>query len=251
MGLKKKAIVITPATGSPELADCINSVRQQTYPETHHLIVVDGAKFSSSVDSVFKKLGIIGTGNKFFRCDIPFNTGGGGYYGHRIIASFGHLVPDYDYVLFLDQDNWYDPNHVESLIETIEKFNVDWSYSLRKICDKNGNYLVDDNCESLGWWPAWVDKDTYLIDTSSYCFKVPFFKLYCGHWDYGWGADRRFFHLIKDVLKHVKFDTSRLHTLNYRLGGNEGSVNKEFFENGNKVMMEKYKGEFPWKKRYL
>jgi hypothetical protein len=36
--------------------------------------------------------------------------------------------------------------------------------------------------------------------------------------------------------------------VNYCLGGNEGSVKKEFFEYGNGIMLEKYNGKLPWKK---
>lgn len=246
----KKAIVITPTTGSKVLKDNINSVREQTYSNTHHLLVVDGSQFSSAVDGVLKEVGVIGYGEKFFRCDIPFNTGGGGYYGHRVMAAFGHLIPDYDYVLFLDQDNWYDPEHVETLVHACERNNKEWSYSFRKIFDKDKNFLCEDNCESLGKWPVWVDQDAYLIDTSSYCFKVDFFKT-CSHlWDFGWGADRRFFTIVKNN-KSDSYESNYKHTLNYRLGGNEGSVQKEFFEKGNQLYLNRYNGKYPWKRLSL
>jgi hypothetical protein len=32
----------------------------------------------------------------------------------------------------------------------------------------------------------------------------------------------------------------------YRLDGNENSVNKEFFEEGNEIQRQKYNGNFPW-----
>jgi hypothetical protein len=32
------------------------------------------------------------------------------------------------------------------------------------------------------------------------------------------------------------------------VNGNPGSVNAEFFENGNKVMAQKYDGKYPWVK---
>lgn len=247
----KKAIVITPTTGSSELTDCIRSVRRQTFPNTHHLLVVDGVKYTQPVDRVLKDVGIVGTGDSFFRCDLPFNTGGGGYYGHRVMAAFGHLIPDYDYVLFLDQDNWYDPDHVESLVDVCESKNMDWSYSLRKIYNADGTFVTEDNCESLGKWPVWTDPTSFLIDTSSFCFKVPYFKLVGYLWDFGWGADRRFYHILKDVMHHIKNDCSFKYSLNYRLGGNEGSVKAEFFEAGNKNYQVKYNGALPWKKTFL
>ena len=244
MGLS--ILVITPTTGSPELADAVYSVLNQTNKEVENLLVVDGVKFSSKVDEVLNDARIT-TGGKVKRIDLPFNTGGGGFYGHRIMAGFGHLI-DHDYVLFLDQDNWYAPDHVESLINNIGNKNLDWAYSLRRIFDKDKNYITDDNCESLGRWPAWVDENAYLIDTSSYCFKTSFYRQVCHIWDYGWGGDRRFYSILKDHIKHTNYGCTGNHSLNYRLGGNEGSVTKEFFDQGNKVMYDKYKKreDFPW-----
>lgn len=246
----KSIIVITPTTGSLELIDAVRSVSRQSL-SCHHLLVVDGVLYSRDVDITLKKGGIICNNHNLFRCDIPFNTGGGGYYGHRIMAGFGHFIPSYDYVLFLDQDNWYDPEHVESLVTVCERSNLDWAYSFRKIYSKDKEFLMEDNCESLGKWPAWVDNNVFLIDTSSYCFKTSFFSQFSHLWDYGWGADRRFFHILKNMIKHTNYDTSYKHTLCYRLGGNEGSVQKDFFEQGNNSYLKIYNGELPWKKRSL
>jgi len=239
-------LVITPTTGSPELVDAIKSVQNQTNKIVEHLLVVDGVRFSERVDITLQDAGIK-TSGKLRRLDLPFNTGSGGFYGHRIMAGFGHLI-NHDYVLFLDQDNWFEPDHVDSLISIIENKKLDWAYSLRQIFDKDKNYLTPDNCESLGMWPAWVDENAYLIDTSSYCFKTSFYRQVCHIWDYGWGGDRRFYTILKDHIKHTNYGCTGDHSLNYRLGGNEGSVTKEFFEQGNKVMYEKYKGRenLPW-----
>lgn len=242
MGLK--ALVITPTTGAPELVDAVKSVIGQTYSDVDHLIVVDGVDFSYRTDRTLEDGGIV-VGNRVKRVDLPFNTGGGGFYGHRVMAAFSHLV-NHDVVLFLDQDNWFEPNHVESLVKDIKELNVDWTYSLRKVFDKDKNFVCEDNCESLGRWPVWVNEQAYLIDSSSYCFKTDFLRKVGHVWDFGWGADRRFYTVIKEQLKHQNYTCSGLHTLNYRLGGNEGSVQAEFFLEGNIKTLEKYNGKLPW-----
>lgn len=248
MGLS--VLVITPTTGAPELADAMRSVQSQTYKNVEHLIVVDGTKFSSNVDRVYNNVEFI-TDEKIKRIDLPFNTGGGGFYGHRIMAGFGHLI-NHDYVLFLDQDNWFEKEHVETLINIIENKNLDWSYSLRQIFDKDKNYITVDNCESLGRWPAWVGPDVHLIDTSAYCFKTSFYRQVCHIWDYGWGGDRRFYTILKDHIKHDNYACSGKYTLNYRLGGNDGSVQASFFIDGNKHQEGIYPGchprNYPWNK---
>lgn len=243
------ALVITPTTGAPELADAINSVLAQTYTDIEHLIVVDGLNFSKRTDETLEKAGIV-TGGKVKRVDLPYNTGGGGYYGHRVMAAFSHLF-NHDYVLFLDQDNWYDPDHVKSLIDEIEKYKFEWAYSLRSIYDKDGNYLLNDNCESLGRFPAWVDDNAFLIDSSSYCFTNNFIRMVGHIWDFGWGADRRFYTIVKDQIGHNNYGCNNKYTLNYRLGGNEGSVTSDFFKQGNAKMLAKYGSEsnLPWQKQ--
>jgi hypothetical protein len=241
----KKAIVITPTTGSLELVDAVKSVQEQ-FVDVDHLLVVDGTEYSERTNKTLE-YGQIKLGNNLHRIDLPFNTGKNGFYGHRIMAAFGHLI-NHEYVLFLDQDNYYDPEHIDRLITTIEKNNYDWAYSLRTIVDEKGDYLTLDECESLGKWPTWVDPNSHLIDTSSYCFKTSFYRQIGHTWDFGWGADRRFYSIIKDHIKHTNYGCTGDHSLNYRLGGNEGSVTKEFFDHGNKVMYDKYKNRenFPW-----
>jgi len=238
------ALVIIPTTGAPELVDAVRSVISQTYKNVECLIVVDGAEFSRQTDETLAG-NIITNGGRVSRIDLPYNTGGNGFYGHRVMAAFSHLV-NHDYILFLDQDNWFEPYHVESMISEIKQFNLDWVYSLRKIYDKDKNYLCDDNCESLGRWPVWVNDQAYLIDSSSYCFKTEFIRKIGHIWDHGWGADRRFYTVVKDQLKHQNYTCTSKHTMCYRLGGNEGSVTKEFFEEGNKKILEKYNGKLPW-----
>lgn len=238
-----KALVITPSTGSDELLDAINSVLVQTIT-VDHLIVCDGDKFKDRVKYIVDK---VVESPHVTACYLPYNTGGNGFYGHRVMAAFGHLV-NHDYILFLDQDNWYKPEHVETLVNEIETYNFDWSYSLRCIYDKDKNYICDDNCESLGRWPAWVGEKVYLVDSSSYCFKTSFLRQVGHHWDFGWGADRRFYAILKDHYKHNNYSCTNKHTLNYRLGGNDGSVTLDFFRQGNELMLKKYTdvSKMPW-----
>jgi glycosyltransferase involved in cell wall biosynthesis len=238
--IERPVTVITPTIGKPELKKAIESVKNQTY-KCKHLVIIDGLEHARNVPG--------SDGDYLQVCYTPENTGANGYYGHRIYAAYPHLVNS-DYVLFLDEDNWYEPNHVETLIETIEQKNLDFSYSLRKIFDKNENYLIDDNCESLGKWEIFMSRSSphgkqYLVDTSSYCFKREFIQQACHLWHSGWGGDRRFFHIVKD---QAKYDTNGLYSLCYRLDGNQGSVTKEFFESGNKTQEQYFGGNYPWKK---
>lgn len=234
------AVVITPTTGSAKLIDAVYSVRDQTYKNTKHLLVIDGAEYASKIPAdiqfINSNLDIV---------QLKNNVGKNGFYGHRVYAGFSHLVNE-NYVLFLDEDNWLEKNHVESLISTIEKNKYDWSYSLRNIVDESGS--IQDNCESLGRWPVWTSylenqEKSYHIDTSAYCFKREFIIQVSQLWHFGYGGDRRFYNIIK---QHENYGTSGKYTLNYRLDGNETSLAKEFITQGNSIMQQIYKGIFPW-----
>ena len=237
------ATVIIPTTGSKELHKAILSVLDQTY-DTKCYIVVDGPDYVYTVKNFVKSFEQHEKYKNITVCNLPINVGAKGFYGHRVYAAFTHLV-DTKYVLYLDQDNWFDIDHVETCVKNIEFHKLDWCYALRTICDKDGNQLVNDNCESLGKWPVFSG-DYHHIDTNCYCLKTEVATKLAQVWHGGWGQDRVWFQALSQYFP--KFDTTSKYTVNYRLAGNEGSVKKEFFEHGNKIMNEKYNGAFPWKK---
>ena len=70
------------------------------------------------------------------------------WYGHRVYAACSFLV-NADIICYLDEDNWIEPEHIQKMVDTIKEGNQ-WAYSLRKIYDKDENFLCEDNCESLG-----------------------------------------------------------------------------------------------------
>jgi glycosyltransferase involved in cell wall biosynthesis len=231
-----KVAVVTPTIASEHLKQCLDSVSKQTYKNLTHYVFVDGKDHHIDVQLETLKQDKVKT-------IILEENVGKGWYGHRVYAACSFLV-NADIICYLDEDNWIEPNHVESLVEVIRKGN-DWAYSLRNIYNKDGKYLCQDNCESLGKWPVYFDEKTYHIDTSSFAIKKDV-AVRVGHSWYGkWGADRQFFHTLK---KHFpKFDCNRNYTLNYRLDGNENSVKEDFFTKGNEVTRKKY-DDYPWTK---
>lgn len=246
----KSVTVITPTIGQSHLLDAIDSVQRQTYKNVKHLIVIDGPEYVDNVyDLKFPK--------DYPNLQVtvsPENTGrtGGNFYGHRIYAGYPHLINS-DYVAFLDEDNWFKPTHIQTLVETLESKNYDWVYSMRQFHKPDGEFVAPDCCESLGLWPIYftIDKSQqeYLVDTSSYLFKKEFLIEVCQHWHFGWGGDRRFYHIISKVMKHTNYNTTGKHTLCYRLDDNVekkyGGYN--FFTDGNAAVLKHY-GEYPWQK---
>lgn len=230
-----KVAVVTPTVNAKQLIQCVQSVQNQTYKDLTHYVFIDGKQFREGVVEFTTGLPNIQ------HVHLDENVGKG-WYGHRVYAACSFLV-NADVICYLDEDNWMDVHHVEDLVSVLEKGN-DWAYSLRKIYDKEGKLLCEDNCESLGKWPVYFDPGTFHIDTS--CFAVRRdVAVRIGHAWYGqWGADRQFFNAIKQHFP--KYDCTRKHSLNYRLDGNPNSVTKDFFEQGNEFYTRKYNGKFPW-----
>jgi Glycosyl transferase family 2 len=212
--------VVIPTTGEATVYDAVDSVLDQDY-DTECLVVIDGLQFE---DKTFKQLQFLEDHPRFNFMTLPHNVGANGFYGHRVYAAIGHLV-NTDYICYLDQDNWFDVDHVSSLVNVIKRKNLDWAYAYRKIVDKNGKMICNDNCESLGKKTKFVDTNCYMVSR-----KV---AESIGHvWNGGWGRDRVFYEVASKY--YPNFDGSGLYTVNYRLDGNPGSVKAEFFLEGNK-----------------
>ena len=234
------ATVIIPTTGASTLRDAIESVLKQSYKDTTCYVVCDGEEYRSKVKLILDDYPQVKD------CYLPINVGAKGFYGHRVYAAFTHLV-NTDYVLYLDQDNWFYDKHVEYCVDTIQRRDLNWCYSLRQVHDKSGNFLAFDDCESLGKWQTYHGINH--IDTNCYCLKTKTAIQLAQVWHGGWGQDRVFLGAISQYFP--KFDCSNEYSVHYRLDGNKGSVTKEFFDNGNEVMFKKYNGVYPWRKKTL
>ena len=234
------ATVIIPTTGSPEVRNAIDSVLNQSHT-TQCYVIVDGEEnYDKAKDIINDYI----HDERFRVCYLPINVGAKGFYGHRVYAAFTHLI-DTDYVMWLDQDNWLYQSHVAKCIETIQKRNLDWCYSLRQIYNKQGKFVCFDDCESLGKWQTY--HGVHHIDTNSYCVKTEIAIKLASAWHGGWGQDRVF---LSAISQHFpKWDCTNEYTTCYRVDGGKGSVNAEFFINGNEVMNKKYNGVFPWRQK--
>lgn len=182
--------------------------------------------------------------NRFFM-RWPTKVGGPGWEARRLLSAVAPLINE-NITFFLNDDDWFKPEHVESLVNIL-MHGFDWAYSFRSIFDKDRNYLFDDECESLGEaHPCWNIPWCNFAETSSLAMNTYCYRQLASIYDQpGFGIDRIFYSAAKKM--YPRFAGSGLHTLCFRLGGNEGSVNKEYFELGNKWMKERYGEKMPWK----
>ena len=229
--------IITATTGTQYLRQNLLSVAEQTYKNIQHLVVVDGEHHLQKVKSY------LCTDSDLIV--LPYATGIDQYNGHRIYGGCTYFAKG-DYIMYLDEDNWIDSNHIESLISISDK--ESFSCSLRKITDMDGNFICNDDCESLGNWKSVLGD--FFVDVN--CFFLPkhialqlssLWYRRARHPEDQPEVDRILTSTLKD--NKIRCNVTGLHTVNYRAGNRADSVQPAFFIEGNKLMKQHY-GILPW-----
>lgn len=155
----------------------------------------------------------------------------------RIYGAAPWLV-DAPLVSFLDDDNELDPAHIESLATTLGSADgkAVWAYSLRQIIDQDGKFVVNDTCESLGGLShTCLGPGDHLVDTSCYLLPRQLAVDACACWNSpfrGAAAEGRLETdraLATTLLTNVPWVCTRQHTVKYRIGSSERSVQADFF----------------------
>lgn len=237
-----KTTVITPTIGNATLGRAIRSVAEQDQP-THHLLVVDGREHLAATEKIASANGFAGDW-----LVLPHATGKNQFFGHRIYGAIPFLL-DADLVAYLDEDNWYEPNHISTAASLIASAELAWVYSLRNIVDSSGSMVCQDNCQSLGWWPAF-DGAYHHVDTSCYVVRrevaVEAATLWHrrGYVDGVRDPDREYCRWL--LFHYPKAFTTAEYSVNYRLGSNlNESRFREYYLFGNSVAQKTY-AVFPW-----
>ena len=232
--------IVTATTCTDYLKQNINSVINQTYDNIQHLIVVDGRHLDKLNYDIASDVIV-----------LPYATGTEQYNGHRIYGAATYLAKG-DYIMYLDEDNWLEPNHVESLVNILKDNPNSYACSLRKITDMDGNFICNDDCESLGNWESvindfFVDVNCFFLPKKLALQLTPIWYRRARHPEDQPEVDRA----LTSVLRYntIQCLVSGEYTVNYRAGNRADSVQARFFLNGNKIMQEKYNGEFPWRKK--
>ena len=232
----RTAAVVTVTNGKrmKELENCIASISSQTYKAKHYILCDGDWDDYIAIRWLYPTLKV---------CYWDAKIGGDGWLGQRWYAAAPQLITE-DVTFFCNDDDWYEDNHVQTIMEKIEQGH-DWAYSFRKICDSEGTFLFNDNCEALGETsPVWVDPNHHFVDWCMWGMKTKCLKqispvlnnkdIY---------VDRYFYAAAKQVFPN--FAPTLKHTFNFRLGGG-CKVQKEFFEMGNAEMLKRHNGTLPW-----
>ena len=235
--------VITPTTGAASLQQAMQSVAAQTYTNVQHLVVVDGTEHAPKVRDIVNAQ----PGSAVDIINLPYPTGRDRFNGHRIYGAMSYIARG-DYLCFLDEDNWYEPEHIEMLIQAVPRGG--WAYAVRKIVDATGTYVCNDDCESLGMWQSCLGD--YFVDVN--CYFLPR-MLAVGLSPVGHRrarqpgvpeVDRALMQLLRD--RRIACAGSGVYTVNYRAANTALSVKADFFLRGNRVMQQRYGNTPPWRR---
>ncbi|WP_370692246.1 glycosyltransferase [Moraxella sp. ZY210820] len=130
--------------GRAELERAILSVQQQQYPCKHY-VFVDGKQYFDKIQALEEKYpDVIFT-------YLPMNTGANGWTNSYINTIAPFLIKE-DIICYLDDDNWYQPEHTQVIANAFTQYEIDVAYTLRCFMTEQGEYICDDNSESLGFY---------------------------------------------------------------------------------------------------
>jgi hypothetical protein len=266
--------VVTPTTGHPKLLDLLQSIQRQWVPlnlrdgsiTIEHFVVIDGPEFVEKATAILQQVVPSATSTPDdgavvpvtrYVFPLPLNTGAGGFLGHKIYAGISQWVRG-DYVLFLDDDNWWAPTHLYECYRTLTSVSppLDWCYTLRTVVSFDGTAVCRDNCESLGFLhPVFYADSEYMIDTNCTCVSLSLVQKYGPMWNHvgtnsSDNPDRTYSRRL--MSDHPRYDCTYGYTLQYRVANRPQSVSSDMFVVGNRQVAERYgaaPGVFPWSRR--
>lgn len=221
--------VVTATTGRDTLWQTINSVKAQTIPCRHYLFF-DGPKDPSLAD-------IYPEGVEC--CYLPVKTGGNGMMNGGIVAASAFLVQE-DLICWLDDDNWFEPNHLETLLAA--KADKPYAFSLRKLVEPDGEFFDFDDFQSLGHFieSGFIDLNCFLMDRRLAVQLAPLWYQTTGDLMIG---DRYVCECLKQ--NNLLGGCNGRYTVNYRL--NPRFNLRSWFQEGNSQTRATYSGDLPWR----
>lgn len=231
--------VVTSTIARPQLAKCIASVAAQTYPCKHY-VFVNGPEHHAGARKILE-----GTSAKAYY--LHENTGDWGFGPtcNGAFAAIPHLT-NADWIFYLNDDDFFDEDHVWSIVDLAQRYDLKWAYSLRKFVDIDDKVICEDNWNSLGHYPPIApDAGAQFADNS--CLAVS--RKLAAQFGLAWSAaplvgDRCMFAALK--ASGARYGTTGRYTTNYRIGTGTADGRAELYVEGDKWARSLYPQGFPW-----
>jgi hypothetical protein len=221
----RSVAVVTATTGRKELEQTIESVAAQTYPCKHY-VFFDGVEPRPLPNQVLVT-------------HLPVKTGANGMLNGGINAMSAFIAQE-DLICWVDDDNWLEPNHVESLVEALGQNR--WAYTLRNLVEQDGSFYDHDDGESLGVWTGFVDANCYMVTRRNLATVIAHNWYTMGNNGINMG-DRA----MSAALRSLPANCTGEYTVNYRINARQNI--KDFFAQENAKMRAKFGDQLPWRKK--
>ena len=130
--MTKVSIIIPVYNAEKTLSKCLDAILNQTYGDFEVICVDDGSK-----DSSYEILKRYADNDERIKAYTQEN------HGPAFTRNFAISNACGDYLMFCDADDWYEPDMVKSMVETIEEQNTDIV-----MCDCNIYGFAEDTSQN-------------------------------------------------------------------------------------------------------
>lgn len=242
--LKKPTItVVTSSIGRPELRACIESVQKQDYPlKVKHMVFVNGPPWHEKAKETLKDFPEV---EAFYLREETGDVGIGPGCGNVFAA--GPWLTNSDLIFYLNDDDFYEPDHVSSMVKIMWENNLSWAYSLRRFVDKDGKPFCEDDFDSLGFWSCVYSDSQFLVDNSCYAMRKDVAKRFGHCWSVPAVGDRAVLRALKQA--GLRAGCTGMSTVNYRVGGSAPPPDSDYYKINTEAIKARYPEEFPWRKK--
>jgi len=186
----------------PTLAAAVQSIFAQRFGGTVQILIgIDAAQGDRSVIDPLRQQCPSRMRVDVFELPYPTSENRGGVYSNQtggVLPVLLAYVASARHIVYLDDDNWVAPDHLDALFEAVAGF--DWAFTLRWMVDAVDDRLLGvDEWESVGPGKGafavkaggFVDPNCMIIDKLACHFSLPWFALTM--LDDGTSSDRNLF----------------------------------------------------------
>jgi hypothetical protein len=232
--------VVTSTIGRETLHKTIQSVLAQTVACKHYVFVHGREHWEKTQVILTQYPSVEGI-------YLPNNNGANGYAMAPVYALAPYVVSE-AIMGYLDDDNWFEPEHCAQASHLINTYQLAWTFCMRKIVANDGRYLCEDDCESIGVFQNIYN--TFLVDNSCFVLKTETARQHANAWYIPRISDRTF---LAELMKHqLPCACTGESTANYRLSADGShSMNVDAFVEGNQAMQQRFPDGFPWRRPTL
>lgn len=162
------------------------------------------------------------------------------------VFAGGPFLTRSEWIFYLNDDDFYDHDHVESILSHAKRHSLDWCYSLRKYVTVDGEFICDDDWNSLGDWPCLAESGEYLVDNSCYAVKRSLATTLGQAWLLQpMVGDRCFLAALKKT--GAPFGSTGRSTVNYRIGTGTAHADPESYLRCAYIAGKLFPDGFPWR----